>query len=348
MKILIPEFILTRGKEHIKNIAPIAEIAILKIVKKKDIMRRVLRKIAEVICPYGLYKKMSWLIGHKRKFTLFVNDQILSKPLRGIDVLLVTWDVHRDIFITLLDYLPDLKWIHSTVTGIEHLKDDRLKEKNILLTSSKGIHSKRIAEFTLALILHFAKRISEHRACQKKHVWKQFESIEIEGKTLGILGMGNIGKEIASKARMLGMNIIGYDYFQSASLQELLQVSDFIVICLPLTNETRNVIGMKEFLKMKRSSFLINIAREQLVDEESMVTALKSKLIAGAAIDVIRDDYLPKNHPFNRLDNVIITHHSAFSSDTAWDEMLERFLSNCKLYRENKQMLGEIDKTKWF
>jgi phosphoglycerate dehydrogenase-like enzyme len=359
MHILIPNDLTLEETVAIKKISPSIELSTLKVTKKELIVNKVLRKLSSILLPYKIYKRIFQFFNTRVKFVFFVNSKLLNSPLHNIDVFLATWTISNEMFTGLMNYLPDLRWVHSTKAGVDHLTDKRLSEKNIIVTCSRGIHSNRMAEFALSLILSFAKRIPEHIELTGKRVWRELESKELGSMTVGIIGIGNIGKEIAKKAKNFGLKVVGYDFvpvndenfqciYGPGRLFDLLQISDFLVICLPLTKKTKHLIKDNELAQMKKGAFLINIARGEIVSEESLFTALKEKRLSAAAIDVVEGDYLPCNHPFYKLNNIIITHHSAFSSEKARTENLHRFYTNVDAFLNQADMLGEVNKIEGF
>lgn len=355
MRILVPEHIYKRVAVEIKNISADVQIAELKIVETENIFRKFLRRLLSSYFPYWFYKRLHNFIKPAKKYKFLIDDCGLFEPVADIEVFLTTWKINREIFEQILDYLPNLRWVHSTMTGVDYLKIERLIKNNVILTSSKGVHSKRVAEFAIALIFVFAKRIPEHLALQRSRRWKELLSLELAGKTVGILGVGNIGREIAKLAKALGMNVIGFDttpighecvdqIFCQGELSKVLEASDFVVNCLPLTVATRDLLKEKELSYLKPTAFFINISRAEIVNEESLLWAIKNKSFAGIAIDAFNHDYIPRNLPFYKFNNLLITHHSAFSSENATKEILQRFLYNFRLFLNRQPLLGEVDK----
>jgi phosphoglycerate dehydrogenase-like enzyme len=345
MKILIPEHISEEITQKIKAVSHDIEVARLKIIEKESVIRKILRKIASRTLSYKFYKRFDFLYRPKKKFSFFVGKERLNGQLKNTQVFLATWIINKDMFRTLLNYLPNLKWVHSTKTGTEHLSAHRLEERGVLLTNSSGIHSRRIAEFVMACIFEVSKHISGHIALKRMQKWEELKSTELAGKTVGILGTGSIGTEVAKKAKALEMKTFGYNrtveqnpHFDKIvvprQLQEVLGVSDFLVICLPLTQETKGLLGKIELTMMKPSAYIINIARSQIIQEDALIDALKKKTIAGAILDAFHPEMQLPNHPFYKLDNVLLTHYSAHASSSSNQEIFELFLKNIRLYLE--------------
>lgn len=226
-----------------------------------------------------------------------------------------------------------LKWFHVLMTGYEHILKTGLIGKDILLTNSAGTVSIPIAEVVMGYLLFFVKKFRETLENQKLHKMDRMlgQMRELHQRTLGILGLGHIGKIIAKKAKLgFDMEVLGYDkyvkefdyadkIYPNGQLDEVLKNSDFIVISLPLTPDTNGLIKERELRLMKPTAYLINVARGEILDKEAFTRALKEKWIAGAAIDVFWGDptayILPENDELWDLDNLLITAHNATGTD---------------------------------
>jgi phosphoglycerate dehydrogenase-like enzyme len=352
MKILVPDHY---SKEHIEKIKAVSkdiEVVGLGVQKQFQGFHALLYKFL----PLTLYRKFAPFL-HKQKpvYKVTIDEKDLNGPLNDVYILLSSWIINSDILANLLPFLPNLRWIHSTVTGVNHLLCPDILNNNIQITSSKGVHSVAVAEFVLALMLAFSKRIPEHIHLQQKKKWQVLKAGELADKTVGIVGFGNIGREIAKKARIMGMKVVAIrrnsvesnnvDILLSAEgLQELLIVSDFVVISAPLTKETSGIIGEVELRTMKKTAYLINISREEIVQKEALMRALKQKWIAGACIDVFHQQPLLQNSPYYSLPNLIITHHSAYFTPDANKKIFDFFLTNLKRFITGDELLGKVDK----
>jgi len=254
-----------------------------------------------------------------------------------------------------------LRWIQSPFVGVDALLIEEVRKSDVIVTCSRGIHASQASDHVFALILAFARRLPELFEDQRRRVWRvrhplPFDPLdELSGKTLGIVGLGAIGREIARKGKCFGMRVIGIkrtpekvDYVDEVygvdGLEKVLEESDYLVLCVPLTSETRSMIGEEELRKMKKSAYLINIARGEVVDEDALIRALKEKWIAGAALDVTREEPLSKTSELWELDNVIITPHVAGSTPHYWDRAVNLFLENLKRYLRGDKLLNVVDK----
>ena len=258
-----------------------------------------------------------------------------------------------------------LLWIHSPFVGVDSLLIDPVRKGNVTVTCSRGIHASQASDHVFALILAFARRLPELLRDQKRRKWKPrhpfpFEPLdELQDKTLGIIGLGSIGREVARKGKCFGMKVAGVkntrshlehvdEIYSPENLERVLDQSDFLVVCVPLTKETAGMIGEKELRKMKRTSYLINIARGGVVDENALIKALRNGWIAGAALDVAEHEPLPESSELWDFDNVIITPHVAGSTPHYWDRAVSIFMENLKRFLSGKELMNVVDKNRGY
>lgn len=217
----------------------------------------------------------------------------------------------------LIDACPDLKVIVRGGVGLDTIDADYARSKGIIVMNTPKASSASVAELTIGYMFALARQIPQATASMKAGKWekKKFEGDEIGGKTLGVIGLGNIGGEVAKRALALGMTVLVYDLYtphlegiELVTLDELLSRSDFITLHLPLTDQTRNMIGMAEFDKMKNGARLINCARGGIVDEEALYDAIVSGKVAGAALDVFGQEPA-EGHKLFSLEQVIGSPH---------------------------------------
>lgn len=352
MRILVPDHYGDEDIEKIRAVSNHIEIARLSIQRKWNSFQGLLYRLL----PLPLYNIVAPLITtSKPVYHLQVDGKKPNGQINDINILLSSWIINSDILYKLLPLLPNLRWIHSTMTGIDHLLCPQvIGNDNIQLTSSKGVHSKAIAEFVMALMMALIKRIPEHIYLQQKRKWQVLEADELTGKTVGIIGFGGIGREIAKEVRMRGMKVVAVKkspinvddviVFPIEGLRELLKLSDFVIISAPLTRETFGIIGEAELKVMKRTAYLINISREEIVQKDTLIHALKQKWIAGACIDVFHQQPLPSNSQYYSLSNLIITHHSVYFTSLANKRIFNFFLDNLKRFIRGDELLGKVDK----
>ncbi|MDR5703997.1 MAG: D-2-hydroxyacid dehydrogenase, partial [Armatimonadota bacterium] len=242
--------------------------------------------------------------------------------------IMVGWNLPREA----IAQAPNLKWIHSTAAGVDQLLFPEILEREILVTTSSGIHAIPLCEHVFAMMLALSRRLHYAIRQQIHRRWDRRGSVggELGGGTLGILGLGHIGVELAKRAVAFEMRVIGTKRTPSPvpfvervlppeGLDEVLMESDVVVIALPLTPQTRGLIGERELRLMKPTAFLINVGRGPIVQERALIRALREGWIAGAALDVFEQEPLPADSPLYDLENVILTPHVAGTSPRYMD-----------------------------
>ena len=251
----------------------------------------------------------------------------------------------------------NLKWIHSFSAGMDRVLTPAIIRSPILVSNSSGIHKIPIAEHVLGYMLIFCRGFLRSLENQKKRLWEKDDSItELRGKTVLVVGLGNIGGEVARLAHALGCRVIAvtrstreridwvHDIKKSAMLDQMLSKADFVVSCLPHTKETHHLFMLARFRKMKRSAIFVNIGRGGLVREKDLIAALKKKVIAGAALDVTEIEPLPSSSPLWRMSNVIITPHHSATSEYSLDRSIDRFCLNLKAFLIGDRLPNLVDK----
>ena len=220
-----------------------------------------------------------------------------------------------------------LKWIHAMTTGFDAIVGSQLNLRpEVVVTTTRGIHGPQTAEMAFLYMLNLARDYARMRDNQKRHVWKRWTQVRLYGKTVTIMGLGQIAEGLAPRCKAFGMTVLGvtntprevpgYDrQYSYAQLEQAAALADFLVVLTPYSPEADGIINAKLLAAMKPSAFLINLARGGLCDEDALLEALRSKRIAGAGLDVFRTEPLPADSPFWDLDNVLITAHCSGSSD---------------------------------
>jgi len=260
-----------------------------------------------------------------------------------------------------LDWGKDLRWIHLLSAGVDGLMRRRIKESDLLLTNSSGVHGKQIAEHVFAFILSFNRNLPRFVINQRKKRWERGEEEEMRevyGKTLGVLGFGAIGERVVEVGKGLGMKALAtkrrlkegkrvenkVTLYDSGRTGELLRRSDYLVVALPLTKRTAGALGLEEFEAMKETAFFVNIGRGELVRERELVEALRRKEIAGAGLDVFEEEPLPEESPLWEMENVIITPHNAGMTPHYGERALDLFLEDLARYAAGEELLNIVDK----
>ena len=242
-----------------------------------------------------------------------------------------------------LESAPELKWIQALGTGLDNLIDQPALRKDVIVTNVRGIHGAPVSEAAIAGMLALARGLPRAVRLQEQHQWLRFPAQLLNGKTVGIFGVGQIAEALAPKCKAFGMHVVGVTsaprklsgFDRIHRREELAQVIgdfDFFVLLTPLTAATRNSIDAAIFAAMKPTSYLINLARGGVVDEPALVAALAEQRIAGAALDVFSQEPLPAEHPFWSMPNVIITTHQGGFCDVYIDYALPTVEANMECF----------------
>lgn len=257
---------------------------------------------------------------------------------------------------------PHLKWVQTSSAGVDTLRDTDLWESGVILTNASGIHAIPMREHVLAVMLMFAKNAPRYFADKEKKVWKRYLPAELCGRTLGVVGLGRIGEEVARLAKAFGMRIIatrrsatGQEtdpvvdlFYPPQKLLEMLGESDFVLLAVPLTKETTKLIGEKELYAMKPSAYIINIARGSVIDEPVLIRALKEGWIAGAGLDVFEHEPLPPHSELWELPNVIFTPHVAGVAAVYDARASSVFCENLRRYLAGQPLTNVIDRARGY
>ncbi len=257
---------------------------------------------------------------------------------------------------------PNLKWLQTMSAGVDRFAGTEIWNSPITITGVSGIHAVPIGEYVLGVMLMFAKKSALCFRMQQKHEWKRYEPSGLRFRTVGIVGLGSIGREIARLCKAFGMRVVAtrrsakrsakaryVDVLLPANeLRQLLSESDFVVIATPLTHETRGLIGEKEFEAMKPTAYIINIARGGIIDGDAIVHALKEKWIAGAGLDVTSPEPLPPESPLWDMENVILSPHVSGAMEDYIGSATDLFCDNLGRYLEGKRLRNIIDKTRGY
>ena len=302
----------------------------------------------EVVCSSSNIK-------NKVDFVFSENKENLREIIPDADIL-VSMKIDREAF----SKAKNLKWIHLGLAGVDKALLPEVMKSKIKLSSSKGIHAQTLAELVLGMILGFAKGIVTSVSFKNKKVWGFDEVIRsrfnLQGKILGIIGLGLIGIEVAKKAKDFGMKVIAVknrpgraprnvdEIYAKWELNQVLKQSDFIFLSVPLTKETHHLIGKNELGRMKKTAFLINTARGPVVDEKALVDALKKKKIAGAGLDVFEKEPLPESSELWNLDNVIITPHIGGAMPEYYRRVGEVFKENLERFLQGRRLKNLVNR----
>jgi D-2-hydroxyacid dehydrogenase (NADP+) len=237
----------------------------------------------------------------------------------------------------------NLKWIQALGTGVDNLIDLPSLPKNVLMTSSHGIHGAPVSEAAIASMLLLSRRMHESVRAQDKHQWAKWPSRLLDGKTVGILGVGAISEHLAPILKAMGMRVIGissgvrpvagFDEMRPRDpLKDAVGDLDYFVLLTPLTDATRGIVDAGVLAALKPSSYMVNLARGGVVDEAALLTVLQEKRIAGAAIDVFVEEPLPPEHPFWSLPNAFLTPHNGGFCDVYVDRAFPILEANMRAF----------------
>ena len=252
--------------------------------------------------------------------------------------------------------MPNLKWLHVTRGGVSVYLTADIRRRPIQVTSSKGIHGAAFSEFALACMFALAKKLPQCWEAQSQRKWQRFEPEDLAGKTLGIVGLGTVGMELARKAKALGLIVIATKRTIAAKpdcvdelgtpefLPTLLTHSDFIVLSLASISSTANILDEKALRSMKRSAYLINLTSGRAIDENLLVRALKEGWIAGAALDAFPRQPLPEDSELWRLSNVIISPRIGGLTAQKWPLLLPIFVDKLKRFIASEPLQNVVDK----
>jgi phosphoglycerate dehydrogenase-like enzyme len=277
----------------------------------------------------------------------------LRQALAVADVAVIEADIDRRYLAA-----PNLKWVHIDKAGLDGSASPEVFDRGLWITGSGGRSDPALAEHALFFMLALAYKAPAFYAAQRKARWGiagQDELRALHGRTVGILGLGHIGKALAVRCKALGMRVLGYrrsdapppdgvDRAYSADRGEgfdaLLEESDFLALALPLTDATHGLIGAGQLGRMKRTAFLINMARGALVDETALAEALRHRRLAGAGLDVFSVEPLPRAHPLWRTPNTLITPHVTPRLADRTARSIEIIGENARRYRAGEPLLN--------
>jgi phosphoglycerate dehydrogenase-like enzyme len=252
----------------------------------------------------------------------------------------------------LLQQARQVHWIHTSTAGFDWVVVPEVLERKITITRSAASKAIPIAEYVVAYIFLLAKRFPVLARAQAAHQWTRPDTDEVRGRTVGVVGAGAIGCEVARLCSGLGMQVIGTkrdvvplpNFSAILSPQELpllLEQSDYVVLTAPLTAETQGMIGEAQLRMMKPSAHLLNVARGPLLNEAALIRALQEGWIAGACLDTFNEEPLPADSPLWDLERLFITPHASWGSPRSMDYVLDEFIVNLTRYLQGEELLNQ-------
>lgn len=286
------------------------------------------------------------------RFTVCADRAELPAALADAEVL-----VGGRLTPELLERAPALRWYHATGAGVDAILVPDLIESDIIITNGSGASASNMAEHLLGMMLAFARDFPSLLRAQVERRWlHDVHLFELGGQTLGVVGLGDIGGELAWRANALGMRVLGLRRRAGATpsvvervyppegLHELLAASDHVAVCLPLTARTRGLIGADEFKAMKPTAYIYNVGRGPIVDHAALIAALEAGEIAGAGLDVTDPEPLPEDSPLWGMRNVFITCHTSGRSPNNNERSINIFRANLSRYRAGEPLVNVVDK----
>jgi phosphoglycerate dehydrogenase-like enzyme len=258
---------------------------------------------------------------------------------------------------------PNLHWVQATSAGVDrYMNMSELRDNDqIVFTNMQGMHGPTIADHVMGMLLMLTRDLRTHAQDARRGEWQRggsevFEPIALEGRTMLVVGLGGIGREVAKRAKGFGMTVWAtkrtpteppfyVDRQETGDqLMAMLPEADVVVLCVPLTEETRGMIGTEAFAAMTPGSYLINIARGPVVDTDALMLALQNGTLAGAGLDVTDPEPLPAGHPLWQIPNVLITPHVAARSGLTSDDWTRLYRENLHRFAQGNPLLNVVDK----
>ncbi|EHM14751.1 putative NAD-binding protein (D-isomer specific 2-hydroxyacid dehydrogenase) [Mycobacteroides abscessus subsp. massiliense CCUG 48898 = JCM 15300] len=274
-----------------------------------------------------------------------VESDRLATALPGAEVLFV-YDFRSSALRETWSAADSLRWVQIASTGVDPVLFDEFVASDVVLTNSRGIFERPIAEYVLAQILAFAKDIRRSTRAQAALSWRHFESESIEGTPVGVLGTGPIGQAIATLLGAVGMRVTVLGRAESADLSSHVGEFEYLVLAAPLTPQTRGIVNARVLSAMRPTARLINVGRGELVGTWDLVSALNRGGIAGAALDVTDPEPLPVGHPLWRTPNTHITPHNSGDVRGWSDRLQDQFVVNFERYLRGEELLNIVDKNR--
>jgi phosphoglycerate dehydrogenase-like enzyme len=294
-------------------------------------------------------------------------EGLADGPLDDVEVML-RGPLPTATFERILARAPNLVWVHSATAGVERVLP-AARARDLTITNARGVFSEPIAEYVLMMILAIIRRLPQLLELQRERTWQPLLATEMRDVTVGIVGLGSIGREVAARALSFGSRVVamrreagdpegivaidprlaGLERILGRDeLPELLAMSDMVVLTLPLTADTRDLFDAATFGHMKPGSWLINVARGGLVDERDLLRALATGPMAGAVLDAFRDEPVPPHSPLYGVPNLIITPHTSWTSGRVLDRSIELFRDNLLRWIAGQPLLNTVDVAKGY
>jgi phosphoglycerate dehydrogenase-like enzyme len=292
-------------------------------------------------------------------------------PLDDVEAML-RGRLPAETFDRILARAPELRWVHSATAGVERVLTPASRARGLVITNARGVFSRPIAEYVMLMILAVSRRLPQLLELQAERTWQPLESRELRDITVGIVGLGSMGRAVGALATAFGCRVVATrrrpeagtaassagegvsdePYLGSLMLDrvlpperlpELLGESDFVVLAAPLTPDTHGLIDAEAIAALKPGAWVINVARGELIEERALSRALREGRIGGAVLDTFLEEPLPPSSPLYDLPNVILTPHTSWSSTRVLDRSVGLFADNLRRYAAGEPLINVVD-----
>jgi phosphoglycerate dehydrogenase-like enzyme len=284
-------------------------------------------------------------------------EGVADEPIDEVEVLMRGWTLGGDPLDRFVGRATRLRWIHSVSVGVESMLTPVICLRGLTVTNGRAVFDQPIGQYVMTMILATCRRLPALLELQRERTWQPIQAVEMAETTIGLVGLGGIGHEVARLAAPFGPKMVAIRRRAGAgdtppgvrvlggleAMPELMSMSDFVVLALPLTSATEAVIDDDVLSHAKPGSWLINVARGALVDERALVRALRDGPLGGAILDAFRQEPLPDTSPVYRLPNCIVTPHTSWSSQAVLDRSLAVFCDNLRRYRAGEPLKFPVD-----
>ena len=255
----------------------------------------------------------------------------------------------------LLGHAEDIELFACAYAGYGHLPLDELEERGVVVTNAAGIHAPSIAEQVVGNLLVFSRRLHEGWRRQQNREWRHYQAYELTDRTVTVVGLGAIGQAVVQRLQGFEVETIGVRYtpekggptdevigFDEDDLHDALSRTDYLVLCCPLTETTRGLIGRAEFATLEPDAVLVNVGRGKLVDTDALLWALRGQHLRGAALDVTDPEPLPEDHPLWNLENVLVTPHNAGHTPYHWPRLADILAGNVERLENGEELENRV------
>lgn len=308
--------------------------------------------------PTGRYLELLKTLGPNVTWQVTKDIERAEELAPTADIILTAVGASPAVVKAAIDKATKLQWLHSLSAGVDHLMATRLRQSDIPVTNAKGAYSPSLGEYCLAAMLFFAKHLRRMLNSQKANHWDVFDVDMLEGRTLGVLGYGDIGKAAAQRAKAFGMKIIALrrrpekssgdgiadEIWGMDRKLDLMAASDYLLLAMPNTPDTTGIVGEAELRAMKPEGVIINLGRGNAIDERALIKALQENWIRGAALDVFENEPLPPGHVFYSMDNLLMSAHTADHTSTWLEDSTRIFLANFDRFVNGQPLENLVDK----